>query len=128
MRPLAVLAACALTLSAPARAETAAGHYVLEGVMETGSELLLRPDGKFQYYLVYGALDMLAEGDWREDKGHVRLLTRKAQTNAPDGEPRPFEKLDMIVTRTTEGKAALETNLWDREVVYVRHDAADTGD
>lgn len=117
-----------LDLATPAHAKGAEGHYFLEGVMETGSELLLRPDGKFQYYFVYGALDLLAEGEWREEKGHVLLVTRKKQSNAPDGEPQAFDKLDMTIARTSEGKPALETELWGRQVTYVRHNSVKSGD
>ena len=51
-----------------------AGHYYLEGIMETGSELLLKDDGRFQWYFTYGALDLAAEGHWRRDDGNVVLL------------------------------------------------------
>ena len=50
------------------------GHYYLDGVMETGSELLLRPDGRFQWYFSYGALDLDAEGSWQREGAHVLLL------------------------------------------------------
>ena len=59
-----------------------AGHYYLRGVMETGSELMLRPDGRFQWYLVYGALDLFAEGRWQEENGTVRLLAEPTK-NVP---------------------------------------------
>ncbi|TGV77628.1 hypothetical protein EN788_67460, partial [Mesorhizobium sp. M2D.F.Ca.ET.145.01.1.1] len=32
-----------------------AGHYYLRGVMEVGSELLLKKDGSFEFMLAYGA-------------------------------------------------------------------------
>lgn len=41
-----------------------AGHYYLSGLRETGSELLLRPDGRFQWMLAYGAVDQSAQGRW----------------------------------------------------------------
>lgn len=50
-----------------------AGHYYLEGVMETGSELLLVPDGRFAWMMVYGALDLAATGTWRREGDHVVL-------------------------------------------------------
>jgi len=50
------------------------GHYTLNGVMETGSELLLHPDGRFQWYFTYGALDLDAEGRWQREGSHVVLL------------------------------------------------------
>lgn len=59
-----------------------AGHYFLEGVMETGSELLLRPDGRFQWYLVYGALDLFAEGQWTQKDGQI-ILTAEPTKDVP---------------------------------------------
>ena len=116
-----MLALLALTFATPADAKGVEGHYYLEGVMETGSELLLKADGTFQYYFTYGALDLLAEGDWREDKGHVLLVTRKKQSNAPGGEPQAFDTLDLTIGKRGE---ALETDLWGRHVTYARHGGA----
>lgn len=73
------LLAAALVWTSPALAdETAdvAGHYYLQGVHETGSELLLMPDGRFQWYMSYGAVDQNADGTWTR-KGKV--VTLKAQ-------------------------------------------------
>jgi len=72
-------------LAAPALADAAdrVGHYYLRGVMETGSELLLRADGRFQWYLVYGALDLFAEGRWQEKDGIV-LLTAEKTKDVPE--------------------------------------------
>lgn len=125
MKRLLALALILCGLTAPAHAKGIEGHYYLEGVMETGSELLLKPGGTFQYYFTYGALDLLAEGDWRQEKGHVLLTTRKKQSNAPGGEPQAFDTLDMAVSNRG---AALETELWGRHVTYVRHDSGNSGD
>jgi hypothetical protein len=54
---------------------TVSGHYYLEGVHEVGSELLLMPDGRFQYFLAYGAYDENATGDWRVDGDQIILNT-----------------------------------------------------
>jgi hypothetical protein len=59
--------------------DSVAGHYYLQGVMETGSELRLTLDGRFQWYLVYGALDLFAEGTWRKEGGTVRLKSEKTK-------------------------------------------------
>ncbi|QGP80064.1 hypothetical protein GL174_00105 [Sphingobium sp. CAP-1] len=67
----------------PAAAPEQARHYYLQGVMETGSELLLRPDGRFQWYLVVGALDLFAEGRWREE-GDAILLTAQKTAAVPE--------------------------------------------
>ncbi len=50
-----------------------AGNYVLHGVMEVGSELLLKADGKFQFMLAYGAADYWAKGTWSRDDDAVVL-------------------------------------------------------
>lgn len=129
MTRLAAFAALAIFAAAPVRAETAAGHYYLEGVMETGSELLLSKDGGFRYYLVYGALDMFAEGDWSQKEDRVLLVTRRKQSNDPEGALQPFERLEMrMIPPPADGKAVLETELWGRNVTYVRHGDADAGD
>lgn len=56
-----------------------AGHYFLEGIMETGSELLLDANGRFQWYFTYGALDLAADGNWRYENGNVVLLPEHFQ-------------------------------------------------
>lgn len=58
------------------------GHYYLQGVMETGSELLLRADGHFQWYLVVGALDLFAQGRWEAKDGNV-VLTAEPSKDVP---------------------------------------------
>lgn len=82
---LALLLACAgLALAAPPRDATPAAHtdadvaalagtYHLEGVMETGSDLLLRPDGTFEWAFAYGALDLLAKGRWQREGDGIAL-------------------------------------------------------
>jgi len=85
MRMMTALLPLAAFLAAPALADAAerVGHYYLRGVMETGSELLLRADGRFQWYLVYGALDLFAEGRWQEKDGVV-LLTAERTKDVPE--------------------------------------------
>jgi hypothetical protein len=59
-----------------------AGHYYLQGLREVGSELLLKPDGTFQYMLAYGAADYQAEGTWQRQDGTV-VLTTKGKKEPP---------------------------------------------
>jgi len=56
-----------------ARGEDVAGHYILRGVMEVGSELLLKSDGSFEYALAYGAADYWAKGTLRHEDNRVTL-------------------------------------------------------
>jgi len=54
--------------------ESLAGEY--EGnQMEVAARLLLKPDGKFEYELAYGALDEVAAGTWDVKPGEVSLTT-----------------------------------------------------
>ncbi|MBS1800005.1 MAG: hypothetical protein JSS95_09295 [Acidobacteria bacterium] len=56
-----------------------AGHYVLEDAHEMGSELVLKPDGRFEYMLAYGAADYTATGKWRV-AGDTVVLDSKLPT------------------------------------------------
>jgi hypothetical protein len=56
---------------------TFAGHYVLEGAREMGSELVLKPNGDFEYMLAYGAADYTATGKWKA-AGETVVLDSKA--------------------------------------------------
>jgi hypothetical protein len=93
----ACLAAFALTLSVAMSAQAAAatedrapsevverklaGHYYLEGIMETGSELRLDENGRFQWYFTYGALDLAADGRWHREGGSVVLLPEHSSSH-----------------------------------------------
>lgn len=50
------------------------GQYYLSGVMETGSELRLKADGRFDWYISYGAVDEVASGRWGRKGKTVTLL------------------------------------------------------
>ncbi len=63
-------------------ASAVAGHYYLAGVQEVGSELLLQPDGRFQYFLAYGAYDENASGNWRV-AGELIILNTSGGYSAP---------------------------------------------
>jgi hypothetical protein len=66
---------------APITRASLAGNY--DGhQMEVGAELLLKPDGHFQYELAYGALDESAEGTW-DIKGNAVLLTTVPAVKLP---------------------------------------------
>ena len=108
-------------------ADNPAGHYVLEGVREVGSELLLKPDGTFEYMLAYGAADYSAKGHWRSEGGAVvlnstveggppfRLVRGEAVktpgvcvwVKAPNGRPVPH--IDVMI-ETSQGKVKGRTD------------------
>jgi hypothetical protein len=59
------------------------GHYYLMDVMETGSELLLRPGGQFDWALSYGALDQKAQGMWHVERDEVVLVASAPSAQKP---------------------------------------------
>jgi hypothetical protein len=65
-----------------ARGEDVVGHYILRGVMEVGSELLLKSDGTFEYMFAYGAADYWAKGTWRQENNRV-VLNSTGKKEAP---------------------------------------------
>lgn len=79
-----VLSVSSLFASAAQAGGPVGGHYYLQGVTEVGSELRLRDDGRFEWFLAYGAMDQTARGRWSERDGRVVLTTERP---APDGDP-----------------------------------------
>lgn len=77
MRIVHWLAPVSLLLSgAPALAgEGPAGRYRLAGGPDVASELLVRADGHFEYFLMAGALDERAEGHWLASGPDIRFFT-----------------------------------------------------
>ncbi len=75
---------CFMTLgTAWAQDGDVAGHYYLQGVREVGSELLLKPDGKFQFMLSYGAADYWGGGTWAVKDESVILNSSAAKGAEP---------------------------------------------
>jgi hypothetical protein len=84
LRRATAAAFAALCAVSPAfAADRLAGHYYLNGVTEVGSELLLRDDGRFEWFLAYGAMDQTASGRWTETDGRVVLTTERPAQDAP---------------------------------------------
>jgi hypothetical protein len=68
-------AALALTSQAAVARDGLAGRYRLHDGPDVASELILRPNGKFEYFLMAGSLGEQAQGSWRVDGGALRLTT-----------------------------------------------------
>ncbi|MDR7156625.1 hypothetical protein J2W40_003470 [Sphingobium xenophagum] len=116
MRKCLLIAALLVALPRPASAAPDHhGHYYLQGVMETGSELLLRDDGGFQWYLVVGALDLFAEGEWTATADAVVLTARKSKVA-------PNPAFDTLVLQVEDGRLVPP----DGQGAYVR--ATQSGD
>jgi hypothetical protein len=88
-------AACADAAGCAPADRSLAGHYYLQGVMEVGSELLLKADGRFEYMLAYGALDELASGCWTRAGGVLTLHANRFEVSMED--PRKFTGLQLTV-------------------------------
>ncbi len=74
-----VPAILAFYLWAPAAAEAqpaaSSGSYRLVGGPDTDSELVLRDDGTYSYWLMAGALDEVPEGHWVQNGSTASLTT-----------------------------------------------------
>ncbi|MGK5062005.1 hypothetical protein [Janthinobacterium sp. LB3P112] len=99
-----LLACAALAWPLAARAADPAapslpGHYYLQGVMETGSELLLKKDGTFEWMLSYGNTDEQASGEWRVAGDMVTLV---AGNGGKEPQFRVFEESEMRIQKPAE--------------------------
>lgn len=84
MRLLAWAGLWLLALSgSSAAAQDSAGTYVAEEP-EMASALELLPEGRFRWGLSYGALDMLAEGRWRQEADGAVILDTEPPVRPPD--------------------------------------------
>jgi hypothetical protein len=72
------------------------GHYYLSGMTEVGSELLLRADGRYQWMLAYGALDLAAEGQWTRS-GDTLTLVADPGILAEDGMESIFARMELTI-------------------------------
>lgn len=76
MKARTIAAAALLLLSATAAdARGPAGRYRFEGQPDEASEIRLRLDGRFDYFMAAGALDERAQGRWTQAGTALRLTT-----------------------------------------------------
>jgi hypothetical protein len=81
-----LFASLLIALATPLAAKPAndiVGHYYLDGVRETGSELLMTADGRYQWYLSYGAVDQSSEGKWTRSSNRVVLMPDQSEQAGP---------------------------------------------
>lgn len=93
----ALAALPAVAIAADKAAATIPGHYYLEGITEVGSELLLKPNGKFEWMLSYGNTDRQATGDWQLVGDEVTL------ESGDDGKEPQFRVFAESETRIKKG-------------------------
>jgi hypothetical protein len=112
------LACCATPAIAAKPAQATAAHetttlpgeYHLEGVMETGSGLLLRDDGTFAWFFSYGALDLFAKGKWQRAGNGIDLVVE--DMGFPEQMPETkFERMHLRI----DGKDLVPTWPWDMD-------------
>lgn len=72
---LALLMLLAVGSGVAAKERSPAGDYRLVGEQDVASGIRLKTDGRFQYFLIAGALDEQAEGRWSAAGGRVALVT-----------------------------------------------------
>src|SRR3546814_17976118 len=93
--PIASIAAALIAAPAAAQDTPFVGEYAIAEGPDAGGGLLIRGDGRFQYYFVAGAFDERAEGRW-EMRGAMICLTTDPKPVPPAMNTRPLIK--------TEGK------------------------
>jgi len=95
--------------SADAPDPALAGHYYLRGVGEAGSELRLRADGRFDWFLSYGALDQTAQGRWRRQGDRLWLENQPAESSRPMLQAEPAqdwtERAEDVLRERVEAEA-----------------------
>ena len=90
-----------------------AGHYYLSGVMETGSELLLKPDGSYDYFISYGAVDQFSKGHWRRVGDAVVLTHAKLPATAP------LFKLDSLAPWDADAEGWIQKERYEKRVAAI---------
>jgi len=108
MRALLLALAATTAVTGAARAcepgdASHAGHYVLNGVMEVGSEILIQPNGSFEFALAYGANDQYGKGCWVKT-GQTIALIPEGQTRVT-GRHTPESFGFTGITLSIDGKA-----------------------
>ncbi len=73
-------------------ADSIPGEYHLQGVMETASAILLKPDSTFELYFSYGAMDRQGHGKWQFQDGKVVLNSR----------PKPERDFALVSSKTIQ--------------------------
>lgn len=92
---VASAAAILLAFAVPAAAGPGPeGRYRLRGEPDVASELVVRPDGSFAYFLAAGALDERAQGRWRREGDSIFITTE------PKPEPAAFSAGAAALSRT----------------------------
>ena len=92
----------AIASHAVAAGDSVAGRYRYHGGPDVASELVLRDDGRFDYFLMAGSLDEQSRGTWQVDGRTLQLLTvpkpKEAVFSSGAAQPTADGKLVIRVT------------------------------
>jgi hypothetical protein len=88
---------------------TLAGVYYLHGVKETASGIKLNPDGSFQFFFSYGALDRSGSGTWTLQDDTVYLNSR------------PWSGLDFALMSASTSGNGITVRINDRNPMFYQH-------
>jgi hypothetical protein len=58
------------------------GHYYMSGIHEVGSELKLLADGRYEWFISYGATDNIREGTWGVEKEKIFLTPKNKKQSS----------------------------------------------
>ena len=106
-----VLTMCLACCAFVAHAQSAlTGEYHLEGVMETGSGLRLKPDNTFDWYFAYGALDLAARGTWSRE-GEAIVLAVDEMGFPPQMPETKFDRMRLRI----DGADLVPSWPWDMD-------------
>lgn len=75
-------------------ADSIAGEYHLQDVMESSSAILLKPDSTFEIFFSYGSVDRKGIGKWQLDDGKIILNSR----------PKPETDLKLVTSKAKTGE------------------------
>ena len=101
-------------------AQSLAGEYYLQGVMETASGFKLNTDSSFEFYFSYGALDRYGSGKWSVNKDSIIF-------NSKQYPGKDFKLVNSVAATNNVSVLKIEnanTNLY--RLVYCRFKSADT--
>jgi hypothetical protein len=93
------------------------GKYVLTGQSEAASEIELYANGKFEYAMIYGAVDEIATGTWHEKEARVVLELDKDRQGSND-----LRLSDRLELRRDQDRLVMTRN--DIELVYLKAPSA----
>jgi hypothetical protein len=87
--------------------DKAAGMYHLQEIKGTSSGFKLNPNGVFQFFFTYGAIDRYGSGNWTVEDDHVVLQSRPWTGNDFAGVDSKAVNQSFITTKIVGGNPVL---------------------